>query len=100
MSYFVFRRFITESHRSSLPQISDRSFIFVSLLLGIIASAMLISFQTVGTLSTIGFTILAISLVIGAKSIVDLYAKIVGVSSLLDSQANFGSNLHENALQT
>ena len=53
-----------------------------------------------GPLSTIGFTLLAISLVIGAKSIVDLYAKIVGISSLLDSHANLGSTSNENALQT
>jgi len=94
VSYFVFRRFITESQRTSLPQLSDRSFTFVALLLGIIGSAFLINFQTMGPLSTIGFTILAIGLVIGAKSIYDLYAKIIGVSSLLDNQ---GPTSTENA---
>ena len=36
-----------------------------------------------GPLTTIGLTLLAISLVIGVKSIIDLYAKLIGVSSLL-----------------
>ena len=36
-----------------------------------------------GPLQSIGFTVLAIGLVIGVKSIVDLYAKLIGVSSLL-----------------
>jgi len=39
-----------------------------------------------GPLATIGFSIQGTSLVIGVKSIIDLYAKLIGVSSLLDEQ--------------
>ena len=93
VSYFVFRRFLNESQRYGSAQISDRSFIFLALLFGIIGSSLLINFQTMGTVSTLGFTILAISLVIGVKSVVDLYAKIIGVSSLLEER---GSQSQEN----
>ena len=44
-----------------------------------------------GPLATIGFTILGMSLVIGVKSIIDLYAKLIGVSSLLDDLTNQNS---------
>ena len=46
-----------------------------------------------GPLATIGFTILGMSLVIGVKSIIDLYAKLIGVSSLLDDRTNQNSAL-------
>ena len=85
MSYFVFRRFINENQRD-LPAFSDRSYIFVSLCLAIIGSIMLINYQQMGPLATVGFTIFAMSLVIGVKSIIDLYVKIIGISSLLDTQ--------------
>lgn len=89
VSYFVFRRFITENQRGGLTsQLSDRSFIFMSLVLGIVGSALLINFQTMGAISSLAFIILAISLVIGIKSTMDLYAKIVGVSSLLDERGD------------
>ena len=87
--YFVFRAFIAQNQRE-LPQLSDRSFIFVALLLSIIGSAMLVNYQGVGAVTTIGLTILGISLVIGVKSIIDLYAKIIGVSSILGD--NIGSS--------
>lgn len=41
--YFVFRAFIKKNQRE-LPQLSDRSFIFVALLLSIIGSAMLVNY--------------------------------------------------------
>ena len=65
---------------------SDRSYIFIALLMAILGSALLINHQAIGPQTTIGLTVLAIGLVIGIKSIVDLYTKIVGVSSLLDNQ--------------
>ena len=66
-----------------MPQLSDRSFVFISLLMAIAGSAMLVHYQGMGPLTTIGLTLLAISLVIGVKAIVDLYAKLIGVSSIL-----------------
>ena len=47
---------------------------------------MLINYQQMGPLATVGFTIFAMSLVIGVKSIIDLYVKVIGISSLLDTQ--------------
>jgi len=44
---------------------------------------MLVHYQGIGAVTTIALTILGISLVIGIKSIIDLYAKIIGVSSIL-----------------
>ena len=90
VSYFVFRRFINENSgsaaiRNDMPSFSDRSFLFISLLLAIIGSVMLINYSSMGPLATIGFTIFAMSLVIGVKSIIDLYVKLIGISSLLDS---------------
>lgn len=91
ISYFVFRRFINENQRSLTSQLSDRSFVFMSLTFGVVGSALLLNFQTMGAVSTLAFVILAVSLVIGIKSTVDLYAKIVGVSSLLGERgANQG----------
>ena len=81
----IFRRFINENQRD-LPAFSDRSYIFVSLCLAIISSIMLINYQQMGPLATVGFTIFAMSSVIGVKSIIDLYVKIIGISSLLDTQ--------------
>ena len=68
-----------------MPSFSDRSFLFISLLLAIIGSVMLINYSSMGPIATIGFTIFAMSLVIGVKSIIDLYVKLIGISSLLDS---------------
>ena len=49
-------------------------------------------------MTTIGLTLMAVSLVIGFKSLVDLYAKIIGVSSLLDSNHNnFNGSFDANA---
>lgn len=53
------------------------------MILAIFGSSLLIKYQAIGPLTTIGLTLLAISLVIGVKSIIDLYAKLIGVSSLL-----------------
>lgn len=50
---------------------------------------MLVHYQGIGAVTTIGLTILGISLVIGVKSVIDLYAKIIGVSSVLgDASGN------------
>ena len=83
MSYFVFRRFISENQRLEAA-LSDRSYIFLALILATIGSIILINYQQMGPLATIGFTILGMSLAIGMKSIIDLYAKLIGVSSLFD----------------
>ena len=51
---------------------------------------MLVHYQGIGAVTTIGLTILGISLVIGVKSIIDLYAKIIGVSSVLGDAPSLG----------
>ena len=42
VSYFVFRRFITEQSRE-VPQLSDRSYIFLTIILTIIGASLLLS---------------------------------------------------------
>jgi len=44
---------------------------------------MLVHYQGVGAVTTVGLTIVGISLVIGVKSLIDLYAKLIGISSVL-----------------
>ena len=95
VSYYVFRRFIVQN-QASMPQLSDRSFIFISLLLAIVGSSLLINYKDVGPLTTIGLTVLGMSLVIGVKSIIDLYAKLIGVSSLLGETLGTSTNPDDN----
>ena len=64
--------------------LGDRSFLFFSLILAILGSALLISDQAMGSCATVGLTLLGMSLAIGIKSIIDLYSKLIGVSSLYD----------------
>ena len=83
-------------NQASMPQLSDRSFIFISLLLAIVGSSLLINYKDVGPLTTIGLTVLGMSLVIGVKSIIDLYAKLIGVSSLLGETLGTSTNPDDN----
>ena len=77
LSFFIYRRFIDHQ---ALPLISDRSFIFVSIILGFSGCAMLLRSHEINLLSTVGFSLIGISLVIGIKSLASMYTKIVGVA--------------------
>ena len=77
LSFFIYRRFIDHQ---ALPLISDRSFIFVSIILGFSGCAMLLRSHGINLLSTVGFSLIGISLVIGIKSLASMYTKIVGVA--------------------
>ena len=77
LSFFIYRRFIDHQ---ALPFISDRSFIFVSIILGFFGCTMLLCFKEIDLVATIGFSLIGISLVIGIKSLASMYTKIVGVA--------------------
>ena len=77
LSFFIYRRFIDHQ---ALPFISDRSFIFVSIILGFFGCSMLLCFKEIDLVATIGFSLIGISLVIGIKSLASMYTKIVGVA--------------------
>ena len=65
----------------------------MALLLAIAGSALLVHYQGIGAITTIGLTTMGISLVIGIKSIVDLYAKLIGVTSVLGDPSNSGQEV-------
>ena len=65
----------------------------MALLLAIAGSALLVHYQGIGAITTIGLTTIGISLVIGIKSIVDLYAKLIGVTSVLGDSLNAGQEV-------
>ena len=77
LSFFVYQRFLDQS---ALPPISDRSFIFISLIFGLIGCLLLLRFNEVNIGASIGFSLVAMSLVIGIKSVLSMYSKIVGVA--------------------
>lgn len=64
----------------------------MALFMAILASSLLLTNQAMGAPMTVGLTLLGISLVIGVKSLVDMYAKLIGVSSLLDNGPNANQN--------
>lgn len=77
LSFFVYRRFL---EHSAIPNISDRSFIFISLIFGICGCLLLFKFNQLDIGATVGFSLIGISLVIGFKSVLSMHTKIVGIA--------------------
>ena len=81
LSFFVYRRILdTSASNTPLHEIGDRSFLFVSLIMGILGCSLLIKNQSLSLGTTIGLSLMGISLMIGMKSIYSLYTKIIGVA--------------------
>ena len=80
LSFFVYRRFLGPSALLHINDVSDRSFVFVSLLFGIIGCLLLFRFHDLDIGTSVGFSLLGIGFVIGSKSVLSMYTKIVGVA--------------------
>ena len=79
--YFCFNQF---HQTQTSPTVSDRSFLFISLMLGIIGSVFMLRYgNTESIQQNVGLCFISVSLVIGFKSMMDLYAKIIGVEDNL-----------------
>ena len=67
-----------------MKKVSDRGSVFLTLVIGLIGSIMLIDF-TPGSANPVmilvGFSLLSISFVIGKRAVINMYAKIVGSSN-------------------
>ena len=94
LSFYAYRRFLGQS---ALPSISDRSFIFVSLIFGILGCLLLFRFNGLDLGTSIGFSLIGISLIIGIKSVLSMYTKIVGVAfgSTKISETGNGVSLYD-----
>jgi len=78
-SFFVYVRFFSNSN---MPGVGDRSYLLVSLLLGSIGSGTLLLYSDLGVGMALGLCAIGICLIIGFKSLYDLFAKLVGVPNL------------------